>query len=507
MREALNALNEFVHAAQKERGLVSLHLKSAQDEFSDDLEMQFTLVDERRLALDDLRKNRNTSIASFLNMVEYLPAKRKYIIARLLKPDDAMEFYSREIVSPAIGIMQELAVLDSGNHPAKVSAFINFMHWKERVGLERALGTQLIRPDWSVDAAGFKSRLEYVVSEQKAYERMFIALADEQLQKAVRALQDNNRIFQAVAKINQNFAVGRELLQSISAKEWFDLFTAKMELLHEIGKRMAGNLATVPMADSSAAATATFVQEPHLRLDTLESFPLFAGLDAATMQDILKFARVVSHNKGSMIFVQGEQAARFYIILEGWIKLFKGNVEGQESVLQVMTRGGALLETTIFSHAPFQVSAQAAENAKLLSIPASIMREKLQHDKQLAINMLSMAAGRSKDLISHFGQLTLKTVTQRVGWFLLKLFLERGECALDLKLPYDKSLIAGFLGMKPETFSRTLQVLKERGIDIDRNTVTLPDIFALCDYCDMDIAGKCDRAGSVECPKPSCGSG
>lgn len=121
--------------------------------------------------------------------------------------------------------------------------------------------------------------------------------------------------------------------------------------------------------------------------------------------------------------------------------------------------------------------------------------------------MLSTVAGRSQALISQFEQLTLKTVTQRVGWFLLKLFLENGERTKQIKLPYDKSLIAGFLGMKPETFSRTLQALKEHGIHIDRNVITLPDVYALCDFCDADLASKCSRAGTKECPNPDCTNG
>ena len=197
-----------------------------------------------------------------------------------------------------------------------------------------------------------------------------------------------------------------------------------------------------------------------------------------------------------------EKLSLIHILLEGWVKLFKGNVSGQESILQMLTVGETLLETIIFNNLPFPVSAQAVDNVKLLSIPASVVREQLQNNKELAINMLSNVAGRSQALITQFEQLTLKTVPQRIGWFLLKLFLENGERKKNLKLPYDKSLIAGFLGMKPETFSRTLQQLKEQGIDINHKSVELLEVLALCNYCDMELAAKCSRAGTKECPNP-----
>jgi CRP-like cAMP-binding protein len=239
-------------------------------------------------------------------------------------------------------------------------------------------------------------------------------------------------------------------------------------------------------------------------MDTIKALPLFAGLDPASLNDILKYARITNHNKGALIFMQGEQASRFYIILEGWVKLFKGNVDGQESILQVLSTGDNLLETVIFNDTPLPVNAQAVDNVKLLSIPASMIREKLKNNHALAVNMLSTVSGRSQALISQFEQLTLKTVTQRVGWFLLKLFLESGDRTKNLKLPYDKSLIAGYLGMKPETFSRTLQTLKEQGIDVERSSISLPDVFALCDFCDSDLAVQCSRHNTPECPNPVC---
>ncbi|MBN8531479.1 MAG: nitrate- and nitrite sensing domain-containing protein [Alphaproteobacteria bacterium] len=504
--KAFENINDFIHEVQKERGLVALFLRSAGDASSDDMEAQFAVVDRQAELLDGLPKKNSPRIEPFLNTVRYLPSKRKYAIARMLNPAEALAFYTRDIVNPAIEIVQELAVLDPANYPAKVSAFVHFLQWKERVGLERALGTQLVSFDYR-DSSDFRGRLEYIVSEQQAYERMFLALVDEEGRRAIETLRREHDVFRRIEDLNRAVMnkSGAKLAETITAAEWFRLFTIKMDLLHEVGRSFAANLAMMKSEATPPVLEATDV-ESGVRgyREMIQALPLFAGLDAELLKSLMKYARVVTHGKGAMIFMQGEQAARFYIILEGWVKLFKGNVEGQESILQVMPAGESLLETVIFSNAPFPVSAQAVEDVKLLSIPASIVREKLQNNKEFAINMLATVAGRSQALISQFEQLTLKTVTQRVGWFLLKLFLENGERTQNLKLPYDKALIAGYLGMKPETFSRTLQALKEQGIDIERNTVSLPDVFALCDFCDMDLAAKCSRAGTEDCPNPDC---
>jgi CRP-like cAMP-binding protein len=516
MGNLLNYICDFIHEAQKERGSAVLYLRSKDDVFAADMEFQFAAVDGCCKQILALSKKQSSRIEPFLNAIHYLPAKRKYVIARMLEPTEALAFYTRDLIAPAIEIVQEFAVLDPANDPAKVSAFINFLHWKERVGLERALGTQLVNPDWRKDA-DFIGRLEYIISKQQAYERMFMALGDDQSIERIKEFKKSNNVFLQIDAINESIHQGTasQATQSITAQAWFNLFTEKMDLMHDMSKGLISAL-TAKAVKKTEPTVKPLLLTPEqagiesgvrAHMDTIQALPLFAGMDMGILQDILKHARVVGHSKGAMIFMQGEQASRFYIILEGWVKLFKGNVDGQESILQVMTAGETLLETVIFNNSPFPVSAQAVDTVKLLSIPASLVREKLQNNKELAINMLSAVAGRSQALISQFEQLTLKTVTQRVGWFLLKLFLENGERTKNLKLPYDKSLIAGFLGMKPETFSRTLQGLKEQGIDIDRNTVSLPDVFALCNYCDMELAAKCSRAGTATCPDPNCVSG
>jgi CRP-like cAMP-binding protein len=508
MKNALAKMCDFVHQAQKERGSVALFLRSQGKEFSDELESQFKQMDKVTNALEIFAKSKSGKIEPLQNTLNYLPAKRKYITAKMIEPAEAINFYSREIISPAIEIIQETAVLQQDNQPAKVSAFINFLHWKERVGLERALGTQLVESNLS-NAKDFRDKLEFIISEQQAYERMFLLLADNDLKAQVENLKNQTEIFAKIDNLHKAIINGKDISAvKIDALEWFKIFTAKIDILHEISLKM---LASLSKSDVHEHAQAELVQvddsvENSIKanLEQISALPLFAGLNSSELSSILKYARIVSHNKGSLIFMQGEQASRFFIILDGWVKLFKGNVDGQESILQVSTIGENLLDTVIFSDAPLPVNAQAVEKTKLLSIPASMLRERLKTNNTLAVNMISTVSGRSQALISQFEQLTLKTVNQRVGWFLLKLFMDNGERTKNLKLPYDKSLIAGYLGMKPETFSRTLQTLKEQGIDIERNSISLPDVFALCDFCDSELAEKCSKHNTPECPNPDC---
>jgi hypothetical protein len=69
---------------------------------------------------------------------------------------------------------------------------------------------------------------------------------------------------------------------------------------------------------------------------------------------------------------------------------------------------------------------------------------------------------------------------------------------VTLHLPYDKTLIASRLGMKPETFSRALAKLKEQtGIRIVGPTVYIDRLQTLvsytCNHCSTHFP--CDDLG------------
>ena len=137
-------------------------------------------------------------------------------------------------------------------------------------------------------------------------------------------------------------------------------------------------------------------------------------------------------------------------------------------------------------------------------MPAPIIRENINTNNDLAINVLTAMSVHSQLLIQGLESIRLKSATERVGWFLLKLLLEQGRVPDMVELPYDKSLIASYLDMKPETFSRTLKKFKQKGFEIRKDAVILPQVKALCGFCDSNVSGICSKHGTPACPNPDC---
>lgn len=226
--------------------------------------------------------------------------------------------------------------------------------------------------------------------------------------------------------------------------------------------------------------------------------PLLNGVKQGTIDAFLEDSRILSFNKDEEIFFQGGVAENFYIILDGYVKLFQIDIEGKEVIHNIRSTGDALLEI-IVDDPTYVVNANTITKVTLLSVPLAKVCCFVRDNKIIASNMLSIIIDQYRKCISHFSQLSLKTVSQRVGWFLLKLFIENERNEI-IDIPYDKRVVASYLGMKPETFSRIMKQLKDDEFIIQRNTVKVPKANSLCGYCDIWIAKKCPEYHAKKCP-------
>ncbi len=236
----------------------------------------------------------------------------------------------------------------------------------------------------------------------------------------------------------------------------------------------------------------------------LEILPVLKGLSEKTLHDLFKGSSIDVHKKSKDLFMEGEHPNHLHMIIDGWVKLYKINSSGEETIVQMLSKGDMVAESAVFLNAPFPISAQVAKEAEILSIPSSGVRNVISSDNNFAVNLLSAMSQHSQHLIQGVESIRLKSATERVGWFLLKLLLEQGRVPDMVELPYDKSLIASYLDMKPETFSRTLKKFKQKGFEIRKDAVILPQVKALCGFCDSDAAGMCSRHGTPDCPNPDC---
>lgn len=211
---------------------------------------------------------------------------------------------------------------------------------------------------------------------------------------------------------------------------------------------------------------------------TLRKTALFGRLPEALVREVLHDASERHVHRGEVLFVQGDPVVAAYIVLEGWVKIYRLSEQGHEAVVAVFARGESFAEAATFMAGAYPVSAEAVSDGRVLVIPARSLIDKISSKPDISLAMLASCSLHLHDLVGQIEQLKARTAIQRVAGFLLGL-CPVGEGACTIGLPYDKTLIAGRLGMTPESLSRAFSRLRPHGVRIEHSSAAIADVARL----------------------------
>ncbi len=225
----------------------------------------------------------------------------------------------------------------------------------------------------------------------------------------------------------------------------------------------------------------------------VQSVPFFAGIPSSTLEGLCGAASVHSYQKGQHIILRGDRAEFFYIVMSGWVKLYRETQEGEEAIVGLLGRTDIFGETSLFSYDTYTLSAQAVDDTKVVAIPAHAMKREAQGSFVLIQRIMETFTKQMNKLQLENEHLSLMSASQRVGCLVLQLSDAQQRGAQDIHLPYEKSLAASKLGMKPETFSRALAQLRGLGISVQGDVIHVGNTEKLvtfvcsdCSACDHD---------------------
>ena len=88
----------------------------------------------------------------------------------------------------------------------------------------------------------------------------------------------------------------------------------------------------------------------------VRSAPIFASLPPPVFEELINGATVKSVTRGELLFVQGDPVTSFFVVLEGWVKVYRLTPSGGEAVVAVFTRGQSFAEAAAFVGGRFPAS-------------------------------------------------------------------------------------------------------------------------------------------------------
>jgi len=213
-------------------------------------------------------------------------------------------------------------------------------------------------------------------------------------------------------------------------------------------------------------------------LQVIRRVAVFRGLKPETVEHIIAPATAVTLRRHERIMRQGDPATAFFIVIDGWVKLYRSTLSGDEAVIETMTKGDSFAEAAAFTGNRYIASGEAVTTARVGRIPADHLAKCIYENPLIASSMIASISTHMHHLVQQVEHLKVQSGVQRVAEFLVSLALaNQDKCAVAL--PYDKVLIAAQLGLTPESLSRAFARLKEVGVAIDAAKVVVKDVAKL----------------------------
>lgn len=231
----------------------------------------------------------------------------------------------------------------------------------------------------------------------------------------------------------------------------------------------------------------------------LKDLTFFKGMQESDIYDFLKKSNVKQYKKNQPIFLHGDEADRFIIVVNGWVKLHRETPEGEEAIIELLTRGDVLGEAAIFGNAKYPFSAHVTEESQLIEIPSKVLKEQARSNPKIMERLMTAMSDEIDQLQLEKEHMALMSTPQRVGCLLLQLSAGMQGKGGTFTFPYDKSIAATRLGMKAETFSRALAQLKPLGVTVKGSEITINNFECLINYS----CGHCSK-NPDECRKSKC---
>lgn len=198
-------------------------------------------------------------------------------------------------------------------------------------------------------------------------------------------------------------------------------------------------------------------------------------------EQLRRVARNAAHNhlrEGEALFEQGDAAKRFYLLLNGQIKLFRLSPAGNEKVVDIVIPGSTFAEALMFLDRPhYPVGAQALQASEIISIDAVDFADMLRESVDTCFVMMGAMSQRLRGLLREIDDLSLHSASCRVAAYLVKHAPAKAD---SFELPVAKQIVASRLSVKPETFSRIIKQFSDNGlIRVVGSRVTIVDRAAL----------------------------
>lgn len=219
------------------------------------------------------------------------------------------------------------------------------------------------------------------------------------------------------------------------------------------------------------------------QLCKIRSSAIFSSMGEQEVKKLNDCKTTHEYKRGQVIFYEGNPSLAIYCVHSGMVKLFKSGYSGEEFVIRLLGSGEIIGFRALLADEPFAATAQAVSDTQICIISREDFLDVLKSSSEISFNIMTKLAVDlriSEEQCLSRAQETVKQRTARMLLQFLETSSEFSENGSKIHLPLLRSEMAQVVGTTPETFSRTLRSLAQKGIlKLSRLDISVTDVEKL----------------------------
>lgn len=207
---------------------------------------------------------------------------------------------------------------------------------------------------------------------------------------------------------------------------------------------------------------------PEKLSEEIQIHELFPNLEEGLYEEIIKHGEMKEVPAGTTILRKGQTIRSIIMVLEGVVKLYQEDDEGDEFLIYQIQPGQACAVSMVCTYAQekSQVTAKALTDVTVLSIPLEYMDKWLQKYKSWHYFVIRTYRSRYEELLKTVNAIAFKNMDERLEFYLKSQVKQLGR---HVKLTHQD--IATDLNSSREVISRLMKKMEKNGwIIIHRNS-------------------------------------
>ena len=217
----------------------------------------------------------------------------------------------------------------------------------------------------------------------------------------------------------------------------------------------------------------------------LTNLPPFLSLTRSQIREILDAAQTTRYDAGQTVFAHGMSVDRFFLLLDGHVRVQRSTVQGDQIILLHIAPGQLFGIGAALGHKTYPATAVAADDCVALAWPNRLWPKFIARYDGFATQTYAAVGGRLSDMHNVIVEMATKQVEQRIASALLRLITQMGrkvEGGIEINFPITRQNISDMTGSTLHTVSRLLSAWEKDGIvasERKKITVTAPHQLVL----------------------------